>query len=135
MSGTADPALEVNRDFVHRKPAELEGRFRLRAEQMIEQGLVDEVRRIRVQHPDARALGAVGYKEVCAYLDGIPPAGRKIPPGLPGLQQEIELATRQLVKKQRTWFRNLHSKLGEASRWFDMPTDDWQSEFNRLYLN
>jgi len=48
----------------------------------------------------------VGYAQVVDFLKGIKPSGRKISEGLTGLQQEIELATRQLVKRQRTWFRS-----------------------------
>jgi tRNA A37 N6-isopentenylltransferase MiaA len=49
----------------------------------------------------------VGYAQVRQYLAGHTPAGRKIRPGLPDLLDEIELATRQLVKRQRTWFRGV----------------------------
>jgi tRNA dimethylallyltransferase len=107
--------------------------MRARARQMLDQGLIDEVRRIRASHPDARALGAVGYKEVCAYLDGTPPEGRKIAPGIEGLRSEIELASRQLVKKQRTWFKNLRAKLGnDASRILTLPTEEWRAQLDRI---
>lgn len=131
MAGAPDPGLLLW--VVDRAPSELEARFRLRAQQMLEQGLLKEVRGLRSRHPAARALGAVGYNEVCAYLDGVAPEGRKIPAGLPGLQSEIELATRQLVKKQRTWFRNLHTKLGAAARWIVLPDESWRAEFERIY--
>lgn len=134
MSGEPDSRFELW--VVERDPKELETRMRQRAHQMLEQGLIEEVRRIRETCPAARALGAVGYKEVCAYLDGTAPKGRKIAPGIEGLQSEIELATRQLVKKQRTWFKNLSSKLGPSARRFVLPGADteWRAEFARVYL-
>jgi tRNA dimethylallyltransferase len=134
MSGAPDPGLELW--VVDREPAELEARMRLRARQMLEQGLIDETRRVREAFPSARALGAVGYKEVCEYLDGIAPSGRKIAPGIAGLESEIELATRQLIKKQRTWFKNLCARLGpEASRRIVLPgaESEWREGLKRVY--
>lgn len=131
ISRTPDPRFELW--VVDRPQEELQNRISLRCRQMLEDGLVQEVRRIRSAYPGARALGAVGYKEVCAHLDGIAPAGRKIPSGELGLRQEIELSTRQLVKRQRTWFRSLQSRLGNAAHWFVLPTNAWQSDFRRIY--
>jgi tRNA dimethylallyltransferase len=133
MSGAPHPGLELW--VVDRNPSELERRLSQRTELMIEQGFVEEVRRLTTRYLDAspRSLGAVGYREVCAYLAGHAPKGRKIPPGLPGLRQEIDLANRQLVKKQRTWFRSLGQRLGAAAKSFQLPSDSWKPEFDRLY--
>jgi tRNA dimethylallyltransferase len=120
--GAPDPRLELW--IVDRAPAELEARLSARARAMIDQGLVDEVRRVRASFPAARALGAVGYLQVCDYLDGRKPSGRRVAPGVEGLVDEIRLATRQLVKKQRTWFRNLHARLGGAAHWLDLTGTD-----------
>ncbi len=100
------PDPEFQLFVIDRKTQELEERIRLRVFQMLEQGLVEEVERLRAVHPLARSLGAVGYAETRAHLEGILPSGRKIAPGIAGLQSEIELGTRQLVKRQRTWFRS-----------------------------
>jgi tRNA A37 N6-isopentenylltransferase MiaA len=64
----------------------------------------------------------VGYAQAIQHLDGVTPAGRKVAPGIDGLQSEIELATRQLIKKQRTWFKN-QSKKVPGSRWFELEND------------
>lgn len=131
----ADPRFRLW--IVDRAAEELNARIRQRAEQMLREGLVAETRALRERYPAARALGAVGYKETCAHLDGVAPAGRKIPDGIEGLQQEIELSTRQLVKRQRTWFRNLRAGLGDAAKWFDLPESaqngEVESEYGRLY--
>lgn len=99
-----DPRLRLL--VIDRRSEELEKRIRQRTETMLRSGLIDEVRSLRGEFPDSRALEAVGYAQVCQHLDGIAPEGRKIPPGEKGLAQEIELATRQLVKRQRTWFKS-----------------------------
>jgi len=91
--------------IIDREPAELERRIAARTRLMLEQGLLDEVRAIHARHPGCRALDAVGYAETVAHLEGNLPKGRKVAPGLAGLASEIELGTRQLVKRQRTWFR------------------------------
>ncbi len=126
-----DPALELW--VVDRSPDDLEKRISARCEAMLQAGMIDEVRDIRMRFPGARALGAVGYKEVCAYLDGISPPGRKLAPGIEGLRSEIELSTRQLVKRQRTWFKSLKTQLGDACQWIHLPQGELGPHVLRLY--
>ncbi|MBC7387079.1 MAG: tRNA (adenosine(37)-N6)-dimethylallyltransferase MiaA [Cryobacterium sp.] len=85
---------------------DLKKRIAARSSLMLTEGFVEEVSRLRESYPSARALDSVGYVEVIRYLDGIAPAGRKIEPGTEGLRSEIELATNQLAKRQRTFFGN-----------------------------
>jgi tRNA dimethylallyltransferase len=87
-----------------REAEDLRSRIGLRTREMLARGLVEEVRELREKFPYARAFEAVGYAEVIAFLENRKPAGRKIADGLPGLENEIELATNQLAKRQRTWF-------------------------------
>jgi tRNA dimethylallyltransferase len=98
---------------VDRSPEELRPRIALRTRQMIAAGLLDEVRGLLARFPGARPFEAVGYAEAVAFLEGRKPAGRKIADGLQGLQNEIELATNQLAKRQRTWF---HGQFKRASQ-------------------
>jgi tRNA dimethylallyltransferase len=119
-----DPRFELL--IIDRASDELESRIAQRTSQMIQEGLVEETRALRERYPGARALSAVGYRETCAFLDGITPTGRKISPGTAGLEDEIRLATRQLVKRQRTWFRSLHSRLGGDSSWQELSGKDAQ---------
>lgn len=81
-------------------------RLRQRTRAMLGAGFIDEVKALRARFPEARALKSVGYLQVCNFLDGITPQGRKIDTGMAGLEEEILLATRQLIKRQRTWFRS-----------------------------
>ncbi len=106
-------------------------RIETRAQAMLEGGFVDEVKAVRAQYPGARALMAVGYAQVCNYLDGVQPEGRKLKPGLEGLYDEIVLATRQLLKKQRTWFRGQ-----KGGTWYilDQDREKLTQAFREIYV-
>ena len=93
----ADFRVELTR--LERDPAELERRIEQRVAAMLQQGLIDEVRRLRAAglETNPSAARAIGYREALALLDGKPVA--------PDLATEIAKNTRALVKKQRTWFR------------------------------
>ena len=74
---------------------ELYERINLRVDQMIEQGLVDEVKGLS-PFRNYNALNTVGYKEIYQYLDG------EI-----SLEQAIDLIkrnTRRYAKRQLTWW-------------------------------
>lgn len=108
--------------IIDRSNEELHQRIHLRSQAMIEAGLIDEVRAIEEQYPSCRPLSSVGYAQVVQYLRGEKPHGRALREGILGLQDEIELSTRQLVKKQRTWFKNQCQKVPH-SRWFQLEKD------------
>jgi tRNA dimethylallyltransferase len=112
----ADPRFPLW--VMDRAPEELEKRIHLRTRAMLEQGLIDEARHLRDAHPTARALGSVGYAQALDHLDGKMPPGRLLRPGQAGLTDEIELATRQLVKAQRTFLRGM-----AHAQWFIFELD------------
>lgn len=115
--------------WVLNRPNEaLHPRLRLRSQKMIKDGIVEEVEFLRKHSPDCRALKSVGYAQVVDYLQGNVPQGRKIPSGLAGLEEEIFLATRQLVKRQRTWFRGQ-----EEATWFDLEEPQDQEKLKTLF--
>ncbi|MBC7754880.1 MAG: tRNA (adenosine(37)-N6)-dimethylallyltransferase MiaA [Moraxellaceae bacterium] len=69
-----------------------------RTKMMLKNGLIDEVKSLIDEgHADWAPLSSVGYFEVKEFL-----AGRidKV-----DLEDQINLSTRQLTKKQRTWFK------------------------------
>ncbi len=75
----------------------LEKRIRTRTRIMLENGLIDETHVLLNKGLENWApLRSVGYKEVVLYLKG------KIPKD--ELLEQIVISTRQLAKKQRTWF-------------------------------
>jgi tRNA dimethylallyltransferase len=93
----ADFSVKLAR--LDREGAELEARILGRIEMMMRDGLVAEVERLRAEglEKNPSAAGAIGYREVLAFLDGKLPRTE--------LVAEIAKNTRALVKKQRTWFR------------------------------
>jgi tRNA dimethylallyltransferase len=119
---TPHPKLKC---FVTFRPLpELEMRIKARTQSLLQQGLVHEVQTlckvIGKPIPDSelspsqaqtyleslpRPLKAIGYHETLCYLLKLKPEGRKQLPGLAGLENEINLSTRQLARKQTQWFQ------------------------------
>lgn len=75
-----------------------------RVEQMIKDGLVEEVRSLIKKYPtDLSALNSIGYKEVIDYLQDRT--------DLPMAKEKIKFNTHAYIRKQDTWFRhNKHIK-------------------------
>jgi tRNA dimethylallyltransferase len=80
---------------------ELHSRIDRRVSEMFENGLIGEVRALLAdpQPPGKTARQAVGYREVIEHLEG-----RRT---LPQTVELVQLHTRQLAKRQYTWFRSL----------------------------
>ncbi len=80
----------------------LHARIARRFDAMLAAGFLDEVRRLRQDprlagRPDLPALRAVGYRQAWEHLDGRTDAAT--------FRQHAIEATRQLAKRQITWFR------------------------------
>ena len=78
----------------------LHERIERRVDQMLEAGLVAEVRALYERgdlHLDLPAMRAVGYRQVWAYVNG--------EYDLSQARQRCITATRQLAKRQLTWLR------------------------------
>ena len=83
-----------DRNVLHRR---IEIRFR----EMVAQGFLDEVRRLRARgdlRPDLPSMRAVGYRQAWACLEGNLSADEWIERGI--------IATRQYAKRQMTWLRS-----------------------------
>jgi len=84
-----------------RDRAWLHHRIRMRLEEMLAAGLVDEVRALLLRpgmHPGLASMRAVGYRQCAQWLaDG----GER----LDLLRERILAATRQFAKRQLTWLR------------------------------
>ena len=80
-------------------PDTLRQRIRNRVDEMVTQGLVEEVQTLLAGgfRQGITAPQAIGYKEIVQALD----EGR----GLDGALEEIKVATCRYAKRQRTWFR------------------------------
>jgi len=78
----------------------LHDRIARRFEDMLELGLIAEVRELRSDYdlrPEMPSMRCVGYRQVWQYLDGSI--------GLSTLREKAIAATRQLAKRQLTWLR------------------------------
>jgi tRNA dimethylallyltransferase len=95
--------------------AELHQRIEKRFMQMLEHGLVDEVKTLRLRgdlNPDLPAIRAVGYRQIWDYLED------RI--GYTEMVEKGVIATRQLAKRQFTWLRsetdlNIFNTTGQVS--------------------
>lgn len=79
----------------------LHERIAQRFDAMLDQGFVDEVRRLRRRgdlHPQLPAMRCVGYRQAWAALDA---------EDLAPLREQGIAATRQLAKRQMTWLRSM----------------------------
>jgi tRNA dimethylallyltransferase len=89
--------------------AVLHERIARRFDQMLAEGFLDEVQRLRQDkrlHRDLPAIRAVGYRQAWEHMDGETDAAT--------FRERAIFATRQLAKRQLTWLR------GElAALWFD----------------
>ncbi|MCR5793502.1 MAG: tRNA (adenosine(37)-N6)-dimethylallyltransferase MiaA [Lachnospiraceae bacterium] len=74
-------------------------RIEQRVDLMVEQGLVEEVRKLKEMGctKDMVSMQGLGYKEILAYLDG--------DCSLEDAIYKIKLETRHFAKRQLTWFR------------------------------
>jgi tRNA dimethylallyltransferase len=79
--------------------AHLYERIDARVDQMVEAGLVDEVRKLKAMgyHRDMVSMQGLGYKEILDYLDGKCTLEEAI--------YIIKRDTRHFAKRQLTWFR------------------------------
>lgn len=81
--------------------AVLHRRIAVRFEEMLQQGLVEELRALREKYPlhrDKTSMRCVGYRQAWEFMEGEISAAELHEKGL--------AATRQLAKRQLTWLRS-----------------------------
>ena len=93
---------------LNREREELYNRINARVDKMMEEGLLDEVKRMNA-YRHLNALNTVGYKELFNYYDGIWTLDEAV--------ERIKGNTRRYARKQLTWF-----KRDKQIRWFH-PTN------------
>ncbi|MHC1560223.1 tRNA (adenosine(37)-N6)-dimethylallyltransferase MiaA [Actinomycetospora sp. C-140] len=105
-----DDAVLIGLD---RDTAVLDERIARRVDGMLAAGLVDEVRALAARglRDGATASRAVGYREVLEHLDGAI--------DLDEARRRTVVATRRLVRRQRSWFRR-----DARVCWLDAGADD-----------
>ena len=115
---TRFPCRVLKLAIAPRERATLHARIERRFDAMLAAGFLDEMRRLRTlpvlrDHPaplDLPAIRAVGYRQAWEYLDGARTAAE--------FRDRAIFATRQLAKRQLTWFRGALDL-----RWFDPGRD------------
>jgi len=91
---------------------ELRRRIDARVDKMMDEGLVEEVKKLRLMGygPELKPMQSIGYKEINRYLDG------EI-----GLEEAVGLIkrdTKRFAKRQMTWLRR-----DKEIDWFELPRD------------
>lgn len=97
--------ISVDRDILYHRINE-------RVDLMFAEGFVDEVRGLLEAgySPGLKAMGAIGYKEVCAFLAGAC--------SLEEARDLVKRNTRHYAKRQLTWFRK-----DPAIKWVEYPVN------------
>ena len=87
-------AIDWNRDLLY-------SRMDIRVDQMLDAGLLDEVRKLRLFGLTSAhtSMQAIGYKELFSYLEGHDSYEEAV--------AKIKQKTRNYGKRQMTWFRNM----------------------------
>lgn len=102
--------LNDQRDLLYRK-------INRRVDDMMEAGLLDEVKQLREMgcKRDMLSMQGLGYKELLAYLDGEGTLDEAV--------EAIKRNTRHFAKRQLTWFRREKNVI-----WVDKPAFDYDNE-------
>ena len=105
--GFKESAFETLKIGLNREREELYALIERRCDEMIAQGLVEEVKGLveRGCRPDLKSLQSVGYRQIGLYLSGV----MDLQEAVLGMKRE----TRHLAKRQLTWFRS-----DQEIRWF-----------------
>ncbi|GAE91530.1 tRNA delta(2)-isopentenylpyrophosphate transferase [Gracilibacillus boraciitolerans JCM 21714] len=108
--------LEMNRKLLYE-------RINKRVDQMIENGLIEEVNHYYQKGlADSQALRGIGYKEIIPYLQGEQ-----------SLEMTVELLkrnSRRFAKRQYTWFKN---KM--PVEWYPITEDNQEQVFQNILLD
>lgn len=101
---TRDKVLKVKRGQVIMDHTELYDRINARVVSMMEQGLVEEARRV-LPYRNEKALNTIGYKEMFRYFDNEITLEEAV--------RQIQSNSREYARKQLTWY-----KKDESMTWF-----------------
>lgn len=95
----------------------LHQRIATRFQQMLKDGLIEELRALRDKyplHPDMTSMRCVGYRQAWQYMDGEINEGQLMETGI--------AATRQLAKRQLTWLRSMPDNIEIDCLCDDLPS-------------
>lgn len=96
-------------------------RINKRVEQMVENGLLDEIKSLKDYYPRSRILNSgIGYKEFYDYL-----YNHK---SLDSVIEEIKLNSRRYAKRQYTFFRNQFD-----TKWYTVDFNNFDQTIDQIY--
>lgn len=98
-----EPKYDCKMFILQRDRQSLYDKIDKRVDEMIEKGLVDEVKQLVREYGkcDTSAFSAIGYKEIIEYLDGTATLDAAI--------EKIKLNTRHYAKRQITYFKKMNA--------------------------
>lgn len=114
-------SFDIIKIGLRRDREELYERINKRVDEMIQNGLIDEVKSV-MSYRHTNALNTVGYKEIFQYLDGNWSLEQAI--------EKIKQNTRIYSRKQMTWY-----KKDTEIHWFHPDNDKEIKKFLELVLN
>ena len=113
LQNKQDPPFEVLIIGLTTDRAELYRRIDTRVDEMIEQGLVEEVKKlVNVGYDsDLPAMSGIGYKQITSFL--------RDETTLPAAIQQIKFETHRFVRHQYNWFQLKDDRI----HWFDIQNE------------
>ena len=106
--------LETNREVLYE-------RINSRVDQMLSNGLVEEINSLKEYYPKSRILNSgIGYKEFYDYLYNNGSLEEAI--------ENIKLNSRRFAKRQFTFFRNQFD-----TKWFNVDFNNFNNTINEVY--
>jgi len=100
---------------------QLYGRIGLRVDQMMEEGLLDEVETLVSRgYAETKAMQAIGYKELVPVVRG--------EVSLSDAADALKRNTRRFAKRQLTWFRHQFD-----GTWIEMGRLSFEQNFKKIY--
>jgi len=103
---TDQPIATITLSLEPSERRDLHHRIALRFDQMLQEGLIDEVERLYKRgdlHPNLPSIRCVGYRQIWSMLAGDTNAAQA--------REQAIAATRQLAKRQLTWLRSLSERI------------------------
>ncbi len=124
LEGKEPPPWDILKIGLHIERELLFERIDRRVDQMIDHGLVEEVRGLLEAGvpPDCTAMRSIGYQEVVPFLQG--ECGRE------EMIERIKFSTHRYVRHQLTWLKKT-----PGIDWIDALQDDLEAEIRRKIEN
>ena len=123
MKSSQEPLYDVLQIGLRVSREELYERINTRVDEMIGNGLVDEVRALRDKYGcDIDAMTGIGYRQVCEFLSG----DEKLADAIDHIKRD----TRHYAKRQMTWFKRV-----EGVKWIDPEDIDEAGDLVKTFIN